>query len=127
MAGGSSSTTLAGLLAACLGWNAGFVTAAPVNPPAASVDSETVPGAELFTAGQVRCIRIELPASAMESLRHAPRVEVRALVREGGQAYPDTGLHLKGRSGSFRAVEEKPALTLSFDRFSPGQRFHGQV
>jgi spore coat protein CotH len=34
-------------------------------------------------------------------------------------------IHLKGSAGSFRPVEDKPALTLNFDKFAPGQRFHG--
>ncbi len=127
MAGGSSSTPWAGLLAAWLGWNAGFARVAPASPPAASEGSPPAPAPELFTTGQVRCLRIELSADALQSLRDAPRVYVRALVREGDRAYPDTGLHLKGRSGSFRSVAEKPGLTLSFDRFSPSQRFHGHT
>jgi hypothetical protein len=34
-------------------------------------------------------------------------------------------LHLKGAAGSFRPLDWNPAMTLNFDKFSAGQRFHG--
>jgi len=34
-------------------------------------------------------------------------------------------VHLKGAAGSFRQVDDNPALTLSFGKLSSGQRFHG--
>jgi len=34
-------------------------------------------------------------------------------------------VHLKGSYGSFRPVDDKPALTLNFDKWAEGQRFHG--
>ena len=42
-----------------------------------------------------------------------------------GTAYQAVGVHLKGAAGSFRNVDDKPALTLNFDRFVEHQRFHG--
>jgi spore coat protein H len=39
--------------------------------------------------------------------------------------FRDVGVHLKGAAGSFRGVDDRPALTLDFDRFVPGQHFHG--
>ncbi|HWN93680.1 MAG TPA: CotH kinase family protein, partial [Methylomirabilota bacterium] len=35
------------------------------------------------------------------------------------------GIHLKGSIGSFRSIDDKPGLTLSFEKFVPQQRFHG--
>ena len=48
-----------------------------------------------------------------------------AEIREGQTTYTNVALHLKGAAGSFQSVDQKPALTLNFDRFAPGQRFHG--
>src|SRR5207253_2454507 len=39
--------------------------------------------------------------------------------------YRDVGLHLKGNYGTFQPFEKKPSLTLNFDKFVPGQKFHG--
>lgn len=49
----------------------------------------------------------------------------KATVRAGDVVYPDVGLHLKGRNGSFRPLNDKPSLTLKFDKFKADQRFHG--
>ncbi len=46
-------------------------------------------------------------------------------MREGGVVYRNVALHLKGAAGSFRPFDDKPALTLSFSKHVPGQRFHG--
>ncbi|MBX3744491.1 MAG: CotH kinase family protein [Verrucomicrobiae bacterium] len=53
------------------------------------------------------------------------RPQVRVTVREGGQEYRDVALHLKGAAGSFRSVDDKPAMTLNFNKHVRGQRFHG--
>ena len=53
------------------------------------------------------------------------RVQVRATVQEGGQAYTNVAVHLKGAAGSFRPVDQKPGLTLNFSKFAEGQQFHG--
>ena len=42
-----------------------------------------------------------------------------------GVSHLQVGWHLKGRTGSFRGLDDKPALTLDFDKFAPSQRFHG--
>jgi hypothetical protein len=34
-------------------------------------------------------------------------------------------VHLKGAAGSFRPVDQRPALTLNFEKHVPGQTFHG--
>jgi spore coat protein H len=83
------------------------------------------PGTDLFIAGVIARLRIELEPSAMESLRKEPRQFVAGKVSEGSVVYPQVGVHLKGSTGSFRAVDDKPSLTLDFGRFSEGQKFHG--
>ncbi len=88
-------------------------------------DLPELPGADLFQDGPPRRISIEIQPAGLASLRHKPRRWVRAKVTEASVVYPDVGLHLKGSSGSFRAVDDKPALTLDFSHFKNGQRFHG--
>ena len=54
------------------------------------------------------------------------RTDVKVTLREGGKIYTNVALHLKGSAGSFRPIDsEKPAFTINFDKFVPGQRFHG--
>ena len=87
---------------------------------------------DLFSSGAPR-IQIEIPAEGMTVLRgynqvfrqpRPERIDVRATVREGGKIYTNVAIHLKG-SFSFAPVDQKPSLTLNFDKFANGQRFHG--
>ena len=88
----------------------------------------------LFTNSQVLRIEIEIPEQGIEALRDSPqrawgraekRPTVKAIVREGGTVYKDVAIHLKGAAGSFRSVDDDPALTLNFDKHVKGQTFHG--
>ena len=88
-------------------------------------------GDELFSTPAR--IRIEIPDEGMRELREyvqvfrqtrPERVDVRATVREGGKIYTNVAVHLKG-SFSFQAIDGKPSFTLNFDKFAPGQKFHG--
>lgn len=88
---------------------------------------------ELFTAPAR--IRIEIPDAGMRELRayeqiwrqaRPERVDVRATVREGGKTYTNVAVHLKG-SFSFQPIDGKPSFTLNFDKFAPGQNFHGHI
>lgn len=101
-----------------------------VEPPSSgNVARETQslpwPGTDLFTTGMIPRLRIELEPSAVERLRKEPREFVAGKVSEGSAVYPRVGIHLKGSVGSFRAVDDKPGLTLDFCRFNGGQNFHG--
>ncbi len=87
---------------------------------------------ELFT-GPVPQLQIEIPAEGMKVLRdyqqvwrekRPERIDVQATVREGGKVYTNVAVHLKG-SYSFQPIDGKPSLTLNFEKFAPGQRFHG--
>jgi spore coat protein H len=83
------------------------------------------PGADLFAGGPIRQLHIEIPPTRIASLREDPRKFVRAAIREEGTSYADVAVHLKGAVGSFREVEDRPSLTLDFNRFDARQRFHG--
>ncbi len=90
---------------------------------------------ELFTRLTIPRIEVEIPDDAVATLRkynwrgpreENPREDVRATVREGNVVYTNVAVHLKGSAGSFRPIDsDKPALTLNFDKFAKGQRFHG--
>ena len=82
-------------------------------------------GAELFSNAPVRRIQITISTNGIAALRNNSRQDVSATVREGGSTFENVGVHLKGSVGSFRGIDGKPALTLSFDKVALGQRFHG--
>jgi len=83
-----------------------------------------------FNNGSLPRLYINIPPAQLKGLNDNPRTFVKAIIREvvPGQpdvVYQDVGVHLKGAAGSFRRVEDKPALTLNFDKFVPGATFHG--
>src|SRR6266850_738194 len=91
-------------------------------------------GDDLFTNVLVPRLRLEIAPEGMavlqsyewnRNLNGQDRTNVLATVREGNRVYTNVAVHLKGGLGSFRPVDDKPALTLSFDKFADGQRFHG--
>ena len=117
------------LLAICL---AVFCIGAATPPAKAPADAaktpkraKPAPGAELFTNGAILSFKIELSTSEMNALRRDNRKFARATVTEGGKVYKDVAVHVKGAAGSTRGVDDKPALTLSFGKFTPDQKFHG--
>jgi spore coat protein H len=79
---------------------------------------------ELFGQPRVLRLSIEVPAAGLESLRKDPKAYVKGVVREGSQPYRDVGIRLKG-GGQFQGFEQKPGLTLKFNEFVQGQKFHG--
>ncbi|TMP97186.1 MAG: hypothetical protein E6L09_13700, partial [Verrucomicrobia bacterium] len=78
----------------------------------------------LFTNDSVLRIRIELRPQNVQALREESRRYVRATLYAEGKVYRDVGVHLKGSTGSFRGIDDKPGLTLDFGRFAPDQKFH---
>ena len=87
--------------------------------------TNTAPGTDLFTGAAVRKLRVELSPQAMASLRKDARRFAAGTVYEGTNVYLEVGIHLKGSVGSFRPVDDKPALTLDFSQFKKNQTFHG--
>ncbi|HWN97001.1 MAG TPA: CotH kinase family protein [Methylomirabilota bacterium] len=86
------------------------------------------PGAEIFDNKHVLGFRIEISPSELATLRRNDRQPVRATVHEGTNVWRDVGLHVKGAAGSRRGIDDindGPALTLSFGKFTPDQRFYG--
>jgi spore coat protein H len=78
-----------------------------------------------FTNGIIPHLKIEITGTNLTFLQHNNRKYVRAKVTDGTTVYRDVGIHLKGAAGSFRPLEDKPALTLNFNKFNEDQKFHG--
>src|SRR5947209_3584490 len=79
-----------------------------------------------FASGPLPRLHVELDPVEMRGLDGDPKTYIRAQIRESApgepdRTYRDVGLHLKGGFGSIRPVADKPALTLNFDKFVPGQ------
>lgn len=85
----------------------------------------------LFTRPALLSIDIVIPQAGLNALRRTQwqngqqRPVAKATIREGGVVYTNVAVHLKGAAGSFRSVDDRPALTLNFAKFVPGQGFHG--
>lgn len=91
--------------------------------------TKPVPALDLFVQGEIPRVRLELTDDAMERLRKSPRKYVAGAVVEslatGERRYTNVAIRLKGAAGSFRAIDDRPAFTVNFDRLAPGQTFHG--
>ena len=96
---------------------------------AAITNSEAAILADLFAGRTVLRIAIDIPREGMRVLSDSSdgpnRASARAQVREGGRVYTNVAIHLKGGAGSFRPIDDDPGFTLNFEKFAPGQSFHG--
>src|SRR5438128_652760 len=70
-----------------------------------------------FTNGPVPSFKIEIKGTNLAALQRNNRAYVRATVKEGDSVYSNVGIHLKGAAGSFRELNDNPALTINFDKF----------
>ena len=91
----------------------------------AALNPAAFPGADLFANGIVASVRIEISDSNLKLLGKEARDFVPATITESRAVYSNVAVHLKGSVGSFRPIQDKPAWTLDFSRFHPGQKFHG--
>lgn len=80
---------------------------------------------EIFDNKHILPLKIEIEPAELKRLQQDNRHFVRATIREGTNVWKDVGVHLKGAAGSFRGIEDRPALTMSFTKFTPDQTFHG--
>ncbi|MBI1840182.1 MAG: CotH kinase family protein [Verrucomicrobia bacterium] len=112
------------LLSGLCGWaipSPGY-EAKPIAGPHTIRSDEADP---FFQGGLIPTMQIRIDAAGMDHLRKSGREYVKATVIEGARTYLEVGVHLKGAAGSYRPVDDQPALTLNFDKFKPGQTFHG--
>jgi spore coat protein CotH len=98
------------------------IAAAPCQFPAMASDESAV----VFKhEGPLPVFRIEVDPANADQLRREPRRYAICTVHFGAQKYEGVGIHIKGAAGSTRAWDDKPALTLSFDKVIAKQRFFG--
>ena len=96
-----------------------------VAAPAVAADKPD-PSAEFFKpTGPVPVFQFTFEKADADSLRREPRKYVKCTVKVGDQTFKDVAVHLKGAAGSFRAFDDKPALTVNMEHFTKGQKFHG--
>jgi spore coat protein CotH len=93
-------------------------------------NSESAYLAELLAGRVVLRLQIEIPRAGMRDLSRRDggnhrRPSALATVKEDGHVYTNVDLHLKGGAGSYRPIDDNPALTLNFEKHAPGQSFHG--
>jgi hypothetical protein len=67
-------------------------------------------------------MRISVDAASVARLRATPREDVTARVVMDDRAEQSVRFHLKGSTGSFRPVDDRPGLTVRFDREDSSQR-----
>ncbi|HEX7863004.1 MAG TPA: CotH kinase family protein [Verrucomicrobiae bacterium] len=100
---------------------------------AAADKAKAAQESDLFDSTNIVQISIAIPENGMRALRGTGwggnnggnRPEAKATVSDGIRTYKDVAIHLKGAAGSFRPVDDRPGLTLNFDKHVKGQTFHG--
>lgn len=89
-------------------------------------DKKKDPSEEVFKpAGAVPKFKITVDPDALKVLKKEPRKYIRCTVDVNGARFEDVGIHMKGAAGSTRDWEDRPALTLNFDKFKSGQKWQG--
>ena len=82
--------------------------------------------AEVFkTTTPLPTFKITVDEANLKLLVGEPKKYVRSTVVVGDKTYKEVALHLKGAAGSFRNWDDKPALTLNFDKFVKDQTYQG--
>lgn len=94
----------------------------PASTPSPASRDEQI---NLLFTGPVPTFDIRIETAYANRLRREPRTDVPATLRVGTRTLARIGVHLKGAAGSFRDFDDRPALTLDFDEFVPGQEFSG--
>jgi hypothetical protein len=106
-------------------WCVAALAVAPALGQTPKPDPKADPSAELFTPGKVPKFKITVDPDAVKLLQKEPKKYVRCTVQVNGETLPDVGIHLKGAAGSFRNWDDRPALTLNFNKFKKGQLLKG--
>ncbi len=98
-----------------------------------SLAAEEPPGADddIFRSTNVLRIAIAIPAAGMQTLRASAsgrsvrdKPEAQASVTQGGRVYTNVSVQLKGYT-TFDTIDQRPSLTLNFNKTASKQRFHG--
>jgi spore coat protein H len=87
--------------------------------------AKPAPGSEIFDHPTVLDFQVNLGETNLHALRRHPREYTPATVVVNGKEYHQVGVKLKGAAGSFRPVDDEPALTLHFSKWIKDQRVFG--
>lgn len=80
---------------------------------------------DFFDQGQIPQIKITVSEKEMQKWRGDIRKYVSCTIEENGKTtFERVSIKAKGAAGSFRDINDRPALTLNFSRENKGQRFH---
>ena len=90
------------------------------------VKKKTAEADKLFAQPQVLHLSIGIPSASTAKLKNDSKKYVEGVVRDGESAFPSAGIRLKGND-SFQPLEKKPGLSIKFNEFTQGARFHGQT
>ncbi|CAG1002186.1 partial Inner spore coat protein H, partial [Anaerolineae bacterium] len=66
-----------------------------------------------------------LDATNLAALENNPREYTPVTATVNGVEFPRVAIKLKGAAGSFRPVDDRPAMTVAFHRDAPGRRLFG--
>lgn len=92
-------------------------------PPEHAAAHEEDPSDALF-AGEIPTFRFAIGEAEVTRLRAEPRGYVRATMEVDGKASA-VGIRLKGSAGSFRDIDDRPALTVDVRRYDRDASFRG--
>ncbi len=92
-------------------------------PPVHAAAHEEDPSDALF-AGEIPTFRFTVGEAEVTRLRAEPRGYVRATMEADGKASA-VGIRLKGSAGSFRDIDDRPALTVDVRRYDRDASFRG--
>ena len=113
--------------AVALDWaNLPRTASAQQNSPLPRKPSKTPDASDaFFINGEIPTMKIYIDDTELNKLRGNLRAYVKCRVVENDKTeYKDIGVKCKGAAGSFRGVDDRPALTLNFDKYIKKQTFH---
>lgn len=85
----------------------------------------TTPGGEIFDEPTVLDFHLQFTRQNFRALRENARDYTETTVVVNGQSFTNVGVKLKGAAGSFRSVDDRPAMTLHFSKWVKGRRVFG--
>ncbi len=103
-----------------------FALITPGLDGAEAVKKKSSDADKFFSQPQVLHLKIEIPSASTARLKLNSKKYVEGIVREGESVSLPAGIRLKGND-SFQPLEKKPSLSVKFNEFVPGTRFHGQT
>lgn len=99
-----------------------FAATTGADPPTTRVDETT----RFFREAVPPTLKITVDDAGMATWKTDPRAYVKCTVLENGKTlYEGVGVKSKGAVGSTRPIDDKPGLTLRFEKFGGDVLFHG--